>query len=200
MSMSTSLGFAQHQISESARIHGLLRPLAPLLTDLAEQIAARFEAGGRAYFFGNGGSAADAQHWAAELSGRFYIDRPALPAFALTTNASQLSAIANDYGYDETFARPVRGMVTAGDVVLGISTSGRSPNVVRGLRAAREKGALTVGFTGDQKGDLEAVCDVLVQIPSSDTPRIQEGHALCGHVLCALVERMVFAPDGSDAG
>jgi D-sedoheptulose 7-phosphate isomerase len=194
--MTSPLDFAHHQIDESARIHGLLRPLAPLLADLAGEMAERFKAGGRAYFFGNGGSAADAQHWAAELSGRFYFDRPALPAFALTTNTSQLSAIANDYGYDETFARPVRGMVTAGDVVLGISTSGRSPNVVRGLAAAREKGALTVGFTGEKEGDMAAVCDVLVQVPSSDTPRVQEGHALCGHVLCALVERLVFGRDG----
>lgn len=198
--MRDALDFARHQIDESARVHALLAPLAPLLTELAERVADAFKAGGRAYFFGNGGSAADAQHWAAELSGRFYIDRPALPAFALTTNASQLTAIANDYGYDAAFSRPIRGMAGPGDVVVGITTSGRSPNVLLGLQAARERGALTVGFTGRGTDEMTAACDYVVEIPSDDTPRIQEGHALCGHVFCALVERLVFGGKEGDAG
>ena len=144
------------------------------------------------YFFGNGGSAADAQHWAAELSGRFYHDRPSLPAFALTANSSQVTAIGNDYGFEEIFARPLSGMIQSGDVAVGISTSGNSTNVVRGLEVAREKRALTVGFTGRQGGHMTVLCDYLIAIPSEDTPRIQEGQELCGHVLCALVERLLF--------
>lgn len=163
-----------------------------MLAVLAEKVAERFRSGGRAYFFGNGGSAADAQHWAAELSGRFYFDRPSLPAFALTGNSSQVTAIGNDYGFDEVFARPLSGMIQQGDVAVGISTSGNSTNVVKALVVAREKGALTVGFTGGDGGQIAGVCDVLIAIPSEDTPRIQEGHALCGHVLCALVERLLF--------
>ena len=160
-------------------------------------VAERLRAGGRAYFFGNGGSAADAQHWAAELSGRFYLDRPALPAFALTANSSQVTAIGNDYGYAEIFARPLEGMIQAGDVAVGISTSGNSENVVRGLEVAHERGAFTVGFTGEGGGRMAEVCDALVAIPSADTPRIQEGHALCGHLLCALVERILFGDEAT---
>ncbi|NNF57903.1 MAG: SIS domain-containing protein [Rhodothermaceae bacterium] len=166
--------------------------MAPQLTELSTAVAERLRAGGRAYFFGNGGSAADAQHWAAELSGRFYLDRPALPAFALTANSSQVTAIGNDYGYAEIFARPLAGIVQPGDVTVGLSTSGNSENVVRGLEVAREHGALTVGFTGEGGGQMAAVCDALIAMPSTDTPRIQEGHALCGHLLCALVERALF--------
>ncbi len=146
---------------------------------------------GEPTFFENGGSAADAQHRAAELLGRFYIDRPSLPAFALTGNSSQVTAIGNDYGFDEVFARPLSGMIQPGDIAVGISTSGDSPNVVRGLEVAQNNGALTVGFTGKDGGLMVSICDVLIAIPSNDTPRIQEGHELCGHVLCALVERMM---------
>ena len=144
------------------------------------------------------GSAAAAAHWAAELTGRFYQDRLSLPAFALTENAPQVTAIANDYGFDEVFARPLSGIIQAGDAAIGISTSGNSQNVVRGLEAARKKRALTVGFTGATGGALVNVCDVLITVPSEDTPRIQEGHELCGHVLCALVERLLFGDENGD--
>ena len=127
------LSFAQAQIADSARVHEAVAELAPKLTELAKQIAACFRNGGRAYFFGNGGSAADAQHWAAEFSGRFYHDRPSLPAFALTGNSSQVTAIGNDYGFEEVFARPLSGMLQPDDVAVGISTGGNSANVVRGL-------------------------------------------------------------------
>lgn len=189
------LSFAHAQIADSVHVHEAVAELAPLLTDLAEQIAERFWSGGRAYFFGNGGSAADAQHWAAEFSGRFYLDRPSLPAFALTGNSSQVTAIGNDYGFEEVFARPLSGLIQPGDVAIGISTSGNSANVVRGLEVAREKGALSVGFTGKGEGRMTGICDVVISIPSEDTPRIQEGHELCGHVLCALVERIMFSKD-----
>ena len=186
------LSFARAQIADSVRVHEAVAELAPVLTDLAEQVAERFQSGGHAYFFGNGGSAADAQHWAAELSGRFYLDRPSLPAFALTGNSSQITAIGNDYGFEEVFARPISGIIQPGDVAIGISTSGNSANVVRGLEVAREKGALAVGFTGMAGERMAGVCDVVISIPSEDTPRIQEGHELCGHILFALVERLLF--------
>ncbi len=186
------VAFATDQIDESVRVHAAIAELAPVIADVAGQLAASFRNGGRAYFFGNGGSAADAQHWAAELSGRFYKDRPSLPAFALTGNSSQVTAIGNDYGFEEVFARPLSGMIQPGDVAIGISTSGNSANVVRGLEVAQGKGGLSVGFTGQNTGGMRSACDVIISIPSTDTPRIQEGHELCGHILCALVERILF--------
>lgn len=189
------LAFAEQQIADSVRVHEAIRDLAPQLIELSKKIADRFRKGGRTYFFGNGGSAADAQHWAAELSGRFYYDRPSLPAFALTANSSQVTAIGNDFGFDEVFSRPLSGMIQSGDVAVGISTSGNSRNVVRGLDVARETGALCVGFTGQPSGAMESVCDMLIAVPSNDTPRIQEGHELCGHVLCAMIERILFAEE-----
>ena len=167
----------------------------PVIVDLAAEVARRFGRGGRAYFFGNGGSAADAQHWAAELSGRFYVDRPALPAFALGMNASEVTAIGNDYGYADVFARPLRGFAGTDDVAIGISTSGNSENVVRALEVAREAGALAVGFTGAGGGRVASVSDMLVAVPSSDTPRIQEAHEVLGHTFCALVERLMFGDE-----
>jgi D-sedoheptulose 7-phosphate isomerase len=158
-------------------------------------MVARLRRGGRVYFFGNGGSAADAQHWAAELSGRFYVDRPALPAFALGMNASEVTAIGNDYGFDDVFARPLSGIAGPDDVAVGISTSGNSENVVRALEVARAVGALAVGFTGSGGGRMAAASDVLVAVPSDATPRVQEAHEVLGHTLCALVERLMFGSD-----
>lgn len=149
-------------------------------------------AGGKLMFAGNGGSAADAQHWAGELVSRFYYDRPGLPAIALTTDTSILTAIGNDYGYDYTFARQVEALGRAGDVLLLISTSGNSPNVVRAAEAARERGIQVVGFTGQGGGKLAALCDACFRIPSTETPRIQEGHEFIGHLLCALIEAEMF--------
>ncbi|HEY0021103.1 MAG TPA: D-sedoheptulose 7-phosphate isomerase [Longimicrobium sp.] len=190
----TGGGWAAEQVEASIRAHEQVRAMVPLLEELAGRMAQVFRSGGRVYFFGNGGSAADAQHWAAELSGRFYLDRPGLPAFALTTNTSEITAIGNDFGYELTFARPLSGMAREGDMAVGISTSGNSPNVVRALEAVRGRGVVTVGFTGAGGGAMAELCDICVRAPSTETPRIQEVHELCGHVVCGLVERLVF-PD-----
>jgi D-sedoheptulose 7-phosphate isomerase len=142
--------------------------------------------------FGNGGSAADADHIAGELAGRYRRDRPALPALALTGSSATLTAIANDYSYAEVFERPVRALANPGDVVIGLSTSGNSPNVLRGLQAARERGARTVGFTGASGGQMPAHADHLLQVPSNDTPLIQQAHLAAAHIICELVEQALF--------
>ena len=144
--------------------------------------------GGKVLFCGNGGSAADSQHLAAELTGRYLRDRAPLAAVALTVDTSALTAIANDYSYDEVFARQVRGLGRAGDVLVGISTSGNSRNVVAALEAARALGMRTVGLTGAAGGRMKELCDVCLCVPSTDTPRIQEMHIAAGHMLCELVE------------
>jgi D-sedoheptulose 7-phosphate isomerase len=148
--------------------------------------------GKKVVLFGNGGSAADAQHIACELAGKFKLERRGLPAVALTTNTSALTAIGNDYGYDKVFSRQVEGMVNQGDVVIGISTSGNSVNVIEGIEAAKEKRAFTVGFTGATGGKLDKVVDICLKAPSNDTPRIQETHITIGHILCQLVEEGLF--------
>lgn len=186
------VGWIGAQVDDARRVQEAVREMAPQLVAVARRMVQVFQAGGQVFFFGNGGSAADAQHWAAELSGRFYQDRPSLPAFALTTNSSQITALANDFGYNEVFARPLAGIATPADLAVGISTSGRSANVLRGLEVAREQGAVTVGFTGASGGDMAACCDYLICILSDDVARIQEGHALCGHLVCAVVERLLF--------
>lgn len=150
---------------------------------------------GKLLFAGNGGSAADAQHWAGELVSRFYYDRPGLPAIALTTDSSILTAIGNDYGYERTFSRQVEALGRAGDVLVLISTSGNSPNVLRAAEAGRARGLRIIGFTGQGGGGLAAACDLCLQVPSTDTPRIQEGHEFLGHLLCALIEAELFPRD-----
>lgn len=150
------------------------------------------DAGGKLMFAGNGGSAADAQHWAGELVSRFYYDRPGLAAIALTTDSSILTAIGNDYGYDYVFARQVEALGKAGDVFIAISTSGNSPNILRAAEAARERGVKVIGFTGKAGGKLAGICDICFHVPSNETPRIQEGHEFIGHMLCALIEARVF--------
>ena len=180
------------QIDEAARIPEAVRSLLPTLLEVAGALRVSLDGGGRAFFFGNGGSAADAQHWAAELSGRFYLERPSLSAQALTTNTSALTAIGNDYGFEEVFARPLSGAGQPGDVAVGISTSGTSANVLRAFEVAHQRGLVTVGFCGEHSEAFDAVCDHVVSIPSSDTPRIQEGHELAAHLMFAAVERMLF--------
>jgi D-sedoheptulose 7-phosphate isomerase len=159
---------------------------------VVDVIVQSFKAGNRVYFAGNGGSAADAQHLAAEFSGRFYTDRLALPAEALHCNTSYLTAVANDYSFDEIYARLIRGIANAGDVLVGLSTSGNSANIVRAFETAREKKVITIGFTGESGGKLKSVSDYLFNIPSTDTPRIQESHILLGHIVCELVEKQYF--------
>jgi len=148
--------------------------------------------GRKILFAGNGGSAADAQHWAGELVSRFYYDRPGLPAIALTTDTSILTAIGNDYGYDYTFARQIEALGQAGDVFVAISTSGNSPNILRAAEAAKARNVKVIGFTGLGGGKLAPVADICFRIPSDETPRIQEGHEFVGHLLCALIESEMY--------
>lgn len=164
------------------------------LADAAEAWIDTLKGGGKVLFCGNGGSAADAQHLAAELSGRFYVDRDPLPAEALHVNTSYLTAVANDYSYDEVYARMVKGMGRKGDVLVAISTSGNSSNILRAIEEARIRGMVVIGMTGDTGGKMAAVCDHLLNVPSSDTPRIQEVHILLGHILCELTEASLFLP------
>jgi D-sedoheptulose 7-phosphate isomerase len=159
---------------------------------VVQEIVKAFKDGKRIYFAGNGGSAADAQHLAAEFSGRFYTDRQALPAEALHCNTSYLTAVANDYSYDEIYARLIRGITHPGDVLIGLSTSGNSGNIVKAFEAAREKKVITIGFTGETGGKMKPLSDYLFNIPSTDTPRIQESHILLGHIVCELVEKEYF--------
>jgi len=148
--------------------------------------------GNKLLFAGNGGSAADAQHWAGELVSRFYYDRPGLPGIALTTDTSIMTAIGNDYGYDYVFARQVEALGQQGDVLFAISTSGNSKNIVRAIEAARGKHMTVVGFTGQGGGQMANLCDICFRVPSGETPRIQEGHEALGHMLCALIEAEMF--------
>ena len=153
-----------------------------------------FEQDKKILLCGNGGSASDAQHIAAELSGRFYKDRKPLFAEALHVNSSYMTAVANDYGYEQTYARMLQAAGRKGDVLIGISTSGNSPNVVKAIEKANEVGLTTIGFTGQDGGKMNAICDFMIKIPSDDTPRIQEAHILIGHIICQLIEEELF-PD-----
>jgi D-sedoheptulose 7-phosphate isomerase len=160
-----------------------------VLGKIADEMAKALKAGRKILLCGNGGSAADAQHIAGELLSRFESERAPLPAIALTTDSSVLTAIGNDYGYDHVFERQVKGLGTKGDVLIAISTSGRSPNVMKALDAARGNGVVTIGFTGKAGGDMPARCDVLLRAPSDRTPVIQQLHITTAHVVCGLVER-----------
>ena len=166
--------------------------LLKIVQEVSEKMVAALQQGNRIYFCGNGGSAADAQHLAAEFSGRFYTDRDALPAEALHCNTSYLTAVANDYSYDVVYARLVKGIALKGDFLVGLSTSGNSTNIIKAFEVAGEKGVTTVAFTGESGGKLKAICDHLINVPSSDTPRIQESHIMLGHIICQLVEEQYF--------
>jgi D-sedoheptulose 7-phosphate isomerase len=161
---------------------------APLLVEVGQRMAESLRSGGKVLTFGNGGSAADAQHLAGELVGRFLRDRPAMAAVALTTDSSILTAVANDMGYDAVFRRQVEALGKPGDVAVGISTSGRSPSVVDALRVARERGLLTVGMTGGGGGRLGGLVHYLVDVPHHETARIQEVHGMVVHILCQIIE------------
>jgi D-sedoheptulose 7-phosphate isomerase len=163
------------------------------VSEVVEIIVNAFKNGNRVYFCGNGGSAADAQHLAAEFSGRFYTDRKALPAEALHCNTSYLTAVANDYSYDVIYSRIIDGIGEEGDVLVGLSTSGNSKNIVNAFEKAKEKKITTVGFTGSTGGKMKSCSDHLINVPSNDTPRIQESHILVGHIICQLVEEKYFA-------
>ncbi len=162
------------------------------LEKTVDAITHAFKKGNAVYFAGNGGSAADAQHLAAEFSGRFYKDRKALPSDALHCNSSYLTAVANDYSYDVIYARLLEGLAKSGDVLVGISTSGNSANIVKAFEMAKSIGVVTVGFTGATGGKMKTLSDFLINIPSTTTPRIQESHILVGHIICELVEENIF--------
>jgi len=163
------------------------------IMDCVNVIVNAFEKGNKVLFCGNGGSASDAQHLAAEFSGRFYTDRDALPAEALHCNTSYITAVANDYGYDVIYSRLLKGTGKTGDVLVGLSTSGNSKNIINAFEAAREQKMITIAFTGASGGKLKKHADHLINVPSDDTPRIQESHITLGHIICQLVEEIYFA-------
>ncbi|HDR8911064.1 TPA: D-sedoheptulose 7-phosphate isomerase [Burkholderia multivorans] len=166
--------------------------LLGVVESLVERIVSSLGAGGKVLIAGNGGSAADAQHIAGEFVSRFNFDRPGLPSIALTTDTSVLTAIGNDYGYEKLFERQVQALGRPGDVFWGISTSGRSPNVLRAMTEARKNGLFVVGFTGANSAEMGELADLCVCVPSRETPKIQEGHILLGHIVCGLVEERMF--------
>ena len=168
------------------------RTTAAAVAAAAEAMIACLEGGGTVFFCGNGGSAADAEHLAGELSGRYLVDRPAFSALSLTANTSTLTAIGNDYGFEQVFARPLSGMGKPGDVLVAITTSGRSPNVRRAVETAHGLGMVTIGMTGEKGRAFAAHCDIALITPSATTPRIQEGHIVMGHIVCELVERALL--------
>jgi len=178
-------------IEEHLAVIDLLRDQQSLLQGIGEEMTRAIVAGKKILWCGNGGSAADSQHLAAELMGRFRRERCAFPSIALTTDTSILTAVGNDYGYERIFQRQVEALCTKGDVLVGISTSGSSKNVCAALQTARQIGAFTVAFTGQGGGEIAAIADVALRIPSKVTARVQEGHMLCGHMLCDWVEQSV---------
>jgi len=171
------------------------RALVQRIEQVAERVTAAFRAGNKVLLAGNGGSAADAQHIAGEFVSRFNFDRPGLAAFALTVDTSVMTAIGNDYGYEKLFERQIQATGRPGDIFWGYSTSGRSPNILRALEAAKAAGMFSVGFTGNGPGaaDMHERADICIEIPSASTPKIQEGHLVCGHIVCGIVEEKIFA-------
>jgi D-sedoheptulose 7-phosphate isomerase len=179
-----SIDVKQHIVEDDAFINKIQQ--------CVELITTAFKNGNKVLFCGNGGSAADAQHLAAEFTGRFYKDRDALFAEALHVNSSYMTAVANDYSFDVVYSRMLNGIGKKGDVLVAISTSGNSANIVNAVNTAKEKEMITIGFTGQAGGKMKDSCNVLINVPSSDTPRIQESHILVGHIICQLVEQQYF--------
>ena len=193
--MNNHLSEIKRAIEDSLATKQLILSDKALLECLAHAVDCCVDAirnGGKIWFSGNGGSAADAQHLAAELSGRFYLDRKSIPAEALHVNTSFLTAVANDYGYDQVFARLLEGCAHPGDVLVAISTSGNSKNILEAAKMAKSIGMKVVAFTGSKGGELRQHCDLLLNVPSDDTPRIQECHILIGHVICENIEKELF--------
>ena len=191
--MTTNKEEIRRQLEESARvIQAFSDELVARIGQFAERSAAALRAGGKLVLFGNGGSAADALHIAAELVVRLRTDRPGLAAIALTVNPSVLTAAANDYGYEKIFSRQIESLVAKEDVLVALSTSGKSPNIVRGVAAGRERGAYLAAFTGETGGQLRDKVDLLLNVPSGDAQRIQEAHITIGHILCEIIENELF--------
>src|ERR1700685_1654592 len=204
--MRNSTDFEQRvsaSIRASIAVKELLLKNAEVLSATAkvsELLVDAMQTGHKVLLFGNGGSAADSQHIAAEFVGRFAFDRPALPALALNVNTSCVTAIGNDYGFEQVFSRQIEALGQAGDVAIGISTSGNSPNVLRGISAAKKKGLHTIALTGRTGGTIKAAADICICVPSDETPRIQESHILIGHIISELVEEAIFHEQRSVPG
>lgn len=195
--MKDSLAQIREQLTESCRVkESFSEELLKRMAEFATKSAAALQQGKKIVFFGNGGSAADAQHLAAEMTVRLRTERPGLAALALTTNTSVLTAAANDYGFDKIFSRQIESLVATGDVLVALSTSGTSSNVLRGAEAGRARGATVVALTGETGGKLAPLADLLINVPSRDPQRIQEAHITIGHIVCSLVEQMCAAPSG----
>jgi D-sedoheptulose 7-phosphate isomerase len=178
------------ELQESARVKDLIAErLADTIVEAARIITRTYREGGKVLLIGNGGSAADAQHIAAELVGRFKLERPALPALALATNNPMLTAVANDYGYDSVFSRELTALASHGDILIAITTSGVSPNILEAVETAHAKGVFVIGLTGKTGGKLKDTADLAIVVPSDNTQRIQEGHITIGHIICHLVEQ-----------
>ena len=173
-------------------IDNIIKDLIYTISDVVNIIITSYNNGGKVILIGNGGSSADSQHIAAELVGRFKLERNPLPAIALTTNTSILTALANDYGYDTVFSRQIDALANEKDVLMAISTSGNSSNIIKAVETAKLKNIKVIGMTGKTGGKLKNMVDILINIPSDDTPRIQEGHIMIGHIICCLVEKELF--------
>ncbi|WP_391484057.1 D-sedoheptulose-7-phosphate isomerase [Aliarcobacter butzleri] len=187
--------YINNQIEKSLKLKQDLfhsNEIKELIQEVSDEIIKAYKNGNKTLIAGNGGSAADAQHIAGEFVSRFYFDRPGLASIALTTDTSILTAIGNDYGYEKLFSRQLQANGVSGDVFIGISTSGNSQNVVEALKYAKEKGIITVGLTGEKGGIMKELCDYCICMPSNETPRVQEGHILVGHIICAVVEEAIF--------
>ena len=186
------------ELEESANIKRLMaQNLSDIIAKVAKIVIDTYKAGGKVFLIGNGGSAADAQHIAAELVGRFKLERKGLPAIALTSNTSILTALANDYGYDTVFSRQLEALANDKDVLIAITTSGTSPNILKAVDVARSKNVKVIGLAGGNGGELKAVADLTIIVPSDNIPRIQEAHITVGHIICNLVERELFNESSS---
>lgn len=187
--------YIEAQITEAQRVMGAMladEKLISVLEAASRACIASLQSGGKILLAGNGGSAADAQHIAGEFVSRFAFDRPGLAAIALTTDSSILTAIGNDYGYEKLFNRQIQALGNQGDVFIGYSTSGKSPNIIKAFEEARTRGLICIGLTGNRGGPMRELCDFILEVPSADTPKIQEGHLVMGHILCGLVEIAIF--------
>ena len=179
----------ENEIAAHLKVAETMSSLTNTVEIAAQLCIDTLQDGGKLLIFGNGGSAADAQHIAAELVGRYKMDRKGMPAIALTTDTSAITAISNDFGYEHIFKRQVEALANKGDVLIGISTSGTSSNVIHGLKMATQIGCRSIGFSGSDGGEMNQICDVSIQVPSEDTPRIQEMHIVIGHIICHLIEQ-----------
>ena len=193
--MENMKNFVTNQIKKSIEVKQQIlenEDISETILKVGEVLVEVYKNGNKLLIAGNGGSAADAQHIAGELVSKFYFDRPALPAIALTTDTSIITAIGNDYGYEKLFSRQIEANGVKGDAFLGISTSGNSKNIIEGLKKAKEKGLITIGLTGESGGKMKNLCDYCICVPSNETPRIQESHILIGHILCSIIEEAIF--------